>query len=131
MACCINRTRVTIYNAQMKKLSEEPILEETSAKKPSSSSFFWPLLLVIIGFLLLLNNFGLLPWSIWNTLYKFWPIILILIGLEILLGRGRTTNLIVSLIGITITGAILYITLPEIPLLIQQLTSQILALQPK
>ncbi len=35
----------------------------------------------------LLNNLNVLPWSIWNQLWRLWPLILILVGLEILLGR--------------------------------------------
>jgi len=49
-----------------------------------------PLILILVGVLLLLNNFGLLPWSIWGALIHFWPLILVLLGLEIILGRAPT-----------------------------------------
>lgn len=132
MANYFNSLRPFIYNQKMKKVAEENSgFKEAPQKKPSSGSFFWPLFLVLIGFLLLLNNFELLPWSIWNTLFRFWPVILILIGLEILLGRSRTTNALISLIGILIVAIILYTAIPQIPLMIQQFISQTPALQPK
>lgn len=46
-----------------------------------------PLLLITAGVIFLLNNLEVLPWSIWNQLWRLWPLILVLIGLEILLGR--------------------------------------------
>src|SRR5438132_4034551 len=47
----------------------------------------WPFLLIAAGVIFLLNNLEVLPWSVWNQLWRLWPLILILIGLEILLGR--------------------------------------------
>ena len=32
---------------------------------------------------------GILPWSIWESLWRMWPLVLVLIGLELLLGRGN------------------------------------------
>src|SRR5258707_12139136 len=52
-----------------------------------AASFVFPLLLVVVGGVLLLNNVGLLPWTIWTALGQLWPIILILFGIDLLLGR--------------------------------------------
>ena len=60
-----------------------------------------PFLLIALGAIFLLNNFGVLPWSIWTNLWKFWPVILILIGVEYLIGQSislRTTVLLLILI---------------------------------
>lgn len=60
-----------------------------------------PFLLIILGAIFLLNNFGVLPWSIWTNLWKFWPVILILIGIEYLIGQSvslRTTIILILLI---------------------------------
>lgn len=46
----------------------------------------WPLILILLGAVFLLHNLNVLPWGVWDTLWRFWPIILILIGLEILVG---------------------------------------------
>ncbi len=45
------------------------------------------LILVAVGIILLLNNFGILPWSVWNVLFKFWPLILISVGLKTAFGE--------------------------------------------
>ncbi len=58
----------------------------------------WPVLLIAIGVVLLLQNFGLLSWQIWGSVWRLWPLILVLIGLELFLGgsaRGLTSGLIV------------------------------------
>lgn len=52
-----------------------------------AASFVFPLLLVVVGVVLLLNNAGILPWTIWTALGQLWPVILILFGLDLLLGR--------------------------------------------
>ena len=38
------------------------------------SSLIWATLLITLGAILLLNNLGLLPWTIWDTLARLWPI---------------------------------------------------------
>lgn len=89
--------------------------ETTSVPKPrqKTSSFFWPIFLILLGTLLLLNNLGILPWSIWSNLWKFWPLILILFGLEMLLGKGRLTNVLITLIGLSLLLVIVTLTIPE------------------
>ena len=43
--------------------------------------------LVFLGIVLLLQSLDVMPWSIWNTLWRFWPVLLIITGLNILLRR--------------------------------------------
>jgi hypothetical protein len=57
--------------------------------RPRGRSIVGPLILISLGVLLLLNTVGLVPWSVWDTLWRFWPVALILIGLELVLGRGN------------------------------------------
>jgi len=56
-------------------------------RKPS---LIGPIILIAIGVLFLLNNFGLLPWGVWELVWRFWPLILILVGLDILIGWSRS-----------------------------------------
>ncbi|OGY29602.1 MAG: hypothetical protein A3F35_02900 [Candidatus Woykebacteria bacterium RIFCSPHIGHO2_12_FULL_45_10] len=56
-----------------------------------------PFILVFLGSIFLLNNFGVLPWSIWLSLWKFWPVLLILIGVELLVGRTASFRTILIL----------------------------------
>ncbi len=60
-----------------------------------------PFLLISLGAIFLLNNFGILPWSIWTNLWKFWPVLLILIGIEFIIGQTislKTTVILLILI---------------------------------
>ena len=66
-------------------------------------SIVWPVILITIGVIFLLQNFGLLSWSIWGSLWRWWPIILILVGLELFLGgagRGLVGLLVVALLAL-------------------------------
>jgi hypothetical protein len=87
--------------------------EVTSSSTPKNRSWFWPLFLVLLGFLLLLNNFDIISWSIWNSLFRFWPILLIFSGLEILLGRSKTSTIFITTLGLLVFGFILFISLPD------------------
>ncbi|MEO8287433.1 MAG: DUF5668 domain-containing protein [Chloroflexota bacterium] len=49
-----------------------------------------PVILIGAGVVFLLNNLGILPWGIWNQLWRLWPLILIAIGLDLLIGRRST-----------------------------------------
>lgn len=53
----------------------------------------WALFLVFIGILFLLNNFGIVPWNIWGTLWRLWPLFIIFAGIQIITGRSKILNL--------------------------------------
>ena len=61
----------------------------TDRRGRRAASLFFPVLLIIVGIVFLLNNLGVLPWSIWLALGELWPVILILFGLELILGRDK------------------------------------------
>lgn len=68
-------------------------------------SLVGPLILIGLGVIFLLNNLGMLGWSVWETLWKLWPVLLIAIGLEVLLGRGTAWGaLVVVLIVFGLAG---------------------------
>ena len=50
-------------------------------------SFIFPMLLVVVGIVLLLNNLGVLAWSVWTAIGQLWPALLILLGIDLLIGR--------------------------------------------
>ena len=70
-----------------------------------------PLLLIFFGLILLFNNLGLIPWDVWNNIWRFWPLLLIFWGLQLILGKGFLGNLIMTLFGLLIIGLILLIIL--------------------
>ena len=45
---------------------------------------------ILLGLIFLLNNFVILPWEIWQNIWKFWPVLLILFGIEAILGRNSS-----------------------------------------
>jgi hypothetical protein len=72
----------------------------------------WPVILIGAGIVFLLNNLGMLDWSIWLTLLQLWPVLLIAAGLDILVGRKSMLGsaiialLLVGFLALTVTGAI-------------------------
>lgn len=87
---------------------------------------FWPVLLIIfsldeiyrggglvgaafwmgLGVIFLLINLNVLPWNIWDILFRFWPVIIILAGIDIILGRQMRSGWR-ALVGLVIVLAVL------------------------
>lgn len=64
-------------------------MTEQVTKRLGGGFPLWALILIAAGVVLLLNNFGVLPWGVWGTLWRFWPVLLVLIGLNIIWGRSH------------------------------------------
>lgn len=47
----------------------------------------WGIFLLFLGIVFLLQTLNVLPWALWETLWRFWPVLLIAIGLGFLLAR--------------------------------------------
>lgn len=69
------------------------------SRRPTRLVF--PFLLIVVGVLFLLNNLGVVPWSVWLALARLWPVLLILLGIDLVLGRRA------GLLGAAITGIVL------------------------
>lgn len=81
---------------------------EEGRRRRRRPSIVGPLLLIVLGVVFLLNTLNVLPWTVWDSLWRLWPVALILVGLEILLGRGNpwlSALLAVLVIGIAGTAA--------------------------
>jgi hypothetical protein len=63
-----------------------------------------PSLLIGLGAVFLLGNFGYLPLSAWETLFRLWPLFLVALGFDILVGRR---SWLLSLLGVVLILAIL------------------------
>lgn len=74
-------------------------------KNERRGGLFGPLLLISAGLLFLLNNLGVVDWSIWRSLLSLWPIILIGLGLDLLIGRR---SMIGSLLVAVLVLALLF-----------------------
>lgn len=56
-------------------------------RRPHRTPVLGPLLLISAGVVFLLNNVGVLPWSVWALLGRLWPLVLIAIGIDLIIGR--------------------------------------------
>jgi hypothetical protein len=63
-----------------------------------------PAILIGLGIVFLLNNLGVLSWSIWETLLRLWPVLLVAAGLDLILGRRSVWG---SLLALALTIAVL------------------------
>lgn len=74
--------------------------------------FVWPIILIGAGIVFLLNNLGMVGWSVWETLLRLWPVLLIAVGLDILVGRRFPLGsallglLLVVVLVLTVSGAV-------------------------
>ena len=70
--------------------------------------FAWPLILIALGVIFLLNNLGILSWSVWDVIWRLWPVLLIAIGLDILFGRRSAIGSLIALVLViaVIAGAV-------------------------
>lgn len=57
-----------------------------------------PLILIGLGIVFLLNNLGILAWSVWDVIFRLWPVLLIAVGLDILIGRRSVWGSLVALV---------------------------------
>lgn len=60
---------------------------------------FHAVFLITLGVLLLLNNFGFLPWNIWQNLVPFWPVFIIFAGIDTVFGKSRLGRFLSALIN--------------------------------
>lgn len=77
--------------------------------RPHRTPLLGPLLLIVAGFVFLLNNLGVLPWSVWGTLGRLWPLILIAIGIDLIFGRrNQFVSVLLVLLVLGAGGAFVY-----------------------
>jgi hypothetical protein len=66
-------------------------------------SLVGPVILIGLGVVFLLNNVGVLEWSVWEVILRLWPILLVAAGLDLLLGRRSIWG---SLLALVLTATI-------------------------
>lgn len=65
------------------------------------------LVIIFLGIVFLLNNLDILPWGIWDQLWKFWPVILILIGIQMFFRKSSFSGTIITVITLFVLAGIL------------------------
>ncbi|MBV8084097.1 MAG: hypothetical protein JO247_04695 [Chloroflexi bacterium] len=63
-----------------------------------------PLALIGLGAIFLLQNFGVLSWQFWGSVWQYWPALLILVGLELVFGGRGTGWLLGFVVLVAIVG---------------------------
>ncbi|NTU73203.1 hypothetical protein HGB07_03470 [Candidatus Roizmanbacteria bacterium] len=74
--------------------------QEVNEQNEGRSNILGGVTFLVSGTLLLLNNMNVIPWGIWEHVWKFWPVIIIFIGLNFILGGNRFSRLIVGLLAL-------------------------------
>src|SRR5688572_8704882 len=83
-------------------------MEQTSKRGSVSVG---ALILIFIGILFLLQNFGILPWSVWGFLWRFWPLLLIIWGLQAIFGRTLASRVAISVVAILLMLLVMAVTI--------------------
>ncbi|MFH0941976.1 MAG: DUF5668 domain-containing protein [Chloroflexota bacterium] len=90
-------------------------------KAASYAGPFWGICLLFLGAVFLLQTFNVLPWRLWETLWRFWPVLLIIAGLSVLLrGNHPWLTALVTLV-LLIASLLIAIALYGGPLFISKL----------
>jgi hypothetical protein len=76
-------------------------------RRYDSGGIVWGLLLILGGLLFLLNNLGIVPWTIWNYIIGFWPIFLIFAGINMIFGYNIFSKILIGLLALISFGLIL------------------------
>ena len=97
-------SKKSVSKPKVKTETQEPVIEK---KERSFGDPVGAIFLISIGTLFLLNNFEIIPWSVWGDIWRFWPIFLVLSGLRLIIGRNLISNLIVGLLGLLFVGSLL------------------------
>ncbi|MDD4859211.1 MAG: DUF5668 domain-containing protein [Dehalococcoidales bacterium] len=81
-------------------------MPQQQKSEPSHSIPVWGVFLLFLGIVFLLQNLKILPWGLWNVLWRFWPVLVIAIGLGILLRHRNpwAVSGIILLIFLTCLG---------------------------
>jgi len=66
-------------------------------RKARRGSLIGPVILIGLGTVFLLNNLGVLPWSVWEMILRLWPVLLIAAGLDLLIGRRSALGSVLAL----------------------------------
>ena len=69
----------------------------------------WGSFLLVLGTVFILQTTGVLPWTLWGTLWRFWPAVLIVAGIALLM--RRTNFWLVTLISLAVFGGSLGIAI--------------------
>lgn len=86
---------------------------ETSWERPRRYGIggaIFPLILITIGLIFLLNNFNIVSWDVWATIWRFWPVLIIISGLSLIFGRTRIGGIVTLLVSLILIALVILIS---------------------
>lgn len=104
----------TQENNEKIQVDQWEVEDYRSCRSGKSHDMVWALLLIFTGIIFLLNNTGVIPWSIWGELWRFWPVLLILGGVKLIIGRGWMADVVVGLVAAVLFATIIVYALRAI-----------------
>ena len=60
---------------------------ENKKENQLTGAFWFAVAFIIIGSLMVLNNFGIIEYGVWETIWKLWPLVFIAFGVVLLSKR--------------------------------------------
>ena len=67
-------------------------------RRKRTPSLVGPVILIGLGIVFLLNNLGILAWSVWEVIFRLWPVLLIAAGLDLIIGRRSVWGSLLALV---------------------------------
>lgn len=71
------------------------------------------IVLIFLGTVLLFNNFNLLAWSVWDSIWRLWPLLLIVWGVQTIFGRNWITQTGLAVLLFLVLGLFLLVGLSK------------------
>jgi ABC-type polysaccharide/polyol phosphate export permease len=86
-------------------------MSETDIDYNQHHGSFGAILLICLGIIFLLNNLGILPWTIWLSLWRLWPVLLILAGLQAVFRGSKVADWLIYLFGLILAVVVVYLVI--------------------
>ena len=86
---------------------EENQPKDSRVAKQRTSKALLAVIIIFLGITFLFNNFGILPWSAWDLIWRFWPIVLVFVGLQISFGKSWLADFVITVLGLAVITFIL------------------------
>jgi hypothetical protein len=121
------KTRKERVKERQKKRREKVVIfgEEVSERHQRDDGAIFGVLLLFVGVIFLLNSLGVIPWEVWEDLWRFWPLILILGGLKIILGNNPLSRLLILILSFLLLGtAVIFVLNKRTPELTKNIPKQ-------
>ncbi len=85
--------------------------EVFSHNRKKDDDYSWGSFLMFVGVVLLFNSLNILPWNVWEYIFRFWPVFIIIGGLSIIFEASKYFKWVLGILSLAIYALILVIVL--------------------